>query len=123
MSVTLPVITTHPSSQDVDILQNATFTCIATGHGVIYQWTIGSGSFPNKVTGISSSTLVIPNVRPSDDNTYTCVISNDEGSISSNSVHLRVTGMTIIMYACVFHLYRSTSSDGDTIHSEHRGDA
>ena len=92
-----PSITTHPSSQSVDLTQTATFTCSATGYNVSYQWTIGSGSFPNKVTGIDTNTLTITDVRSSDDNTYTCVVSNRGGSVSSNATQLTVTGMTMVI--------------------------
>ena len=72
------------------------FTCTATGYQVSYEWMIGSGSFPDKVTGINSDTLMIPDVRSSDDNTYTCVASTEGGgNVSSNTVQLTVTGMTI----------------------------
>ena len=91
------MIVTHPLSQSVDLTQTATFTCNATGYDVSYQWTIGSGSFPNKVTDINSNILVIPNVRSSDDNTYTCVTSNEGGNISSNAAHLTVTGKTMMI--------------------------
>ena len=73
--------------------QTATFTCNATGDNISYQWTIGSGSFANKVIGINSNTLVIPDVRSSDANTYTCVASNLGGSVSSRAVRLVVTGI------------------------------
>ena len=63
-----------------------------------YQWTIGSGSFPSKVTGINTNTLVIPDVRSSDDNAYTCTISNDGGGVTSNPAQLSVTGMNIKYY-------------------------
>ena len=95
--VVKPVIMTHPSSQSVDLTQTVTFTCSATGYNVSYRWTIGSGSFPNKVTGINSNTLVIPNVRSSDDNTYTCVASNEGGSVSSNAAQLTVTGKAMMI--------------------------
>jgi len=49
------------------------------------------------VTGIKAITLVIPYVRPSDGNTYTCVASNEGGSVTSNSATLTVTGMTMMM--------------------------
>jgi len=87
----------HPSSQNINITQTAIFTCNATGYDVSYQWTIGSGSFPSKVTGINSNTLVIPDVRSSDDNTYTCIARNNGGSVSSNAAQLTITGMIIIM--------------------------
>jgi len=64
---------------------------------VSYEWTIGSGSFPSKVTGINTNILVIPDVRSSDDNTYTCVASNEGGNVSSNTARLTVTGTTIMM--------------------------
>ena len=91
------IFSTHPSPQSVDLTQTATFTCSATGYDVSYEWTIRSGSFPSKVTGINTNTLVIPDVRSSDDNTYTCMASNEGGSVSSNSVRLTVTGMTTMM--------------------------
>ena len=85
----------QPSPHCVDATQTATFTCSATGYNVNYLWKIGSGSFPSKVTGINTDTVVIPDVRSSDDNTYTCTISNDGGSVTSNPAKLTVTGMTI----------------------------
>ena len=87
---------TQPSSQHISLTQNATFTCNATGYNVIYQWTIGSGSFPSKVTGINSNTLMIPDVRSSDDNTYTCVASNEGGNVTSQQAKLVVTGNSTI---------------------------
>ena len=51
----------------------------------------------NKVTGINSNTLVIPNVRSSDDNTYTCVASNEGGTVSSNAAQLTVTDKTMMI--------------------------
>ena len=95
-----PVLTSYPTPQHVDLTQIAIFTCNAIGYDVSYQWRIGSGSFPNKVTGINSNTLMIPDVRSSDDNTYTCVASNEEGNVSSNATRLTVTGMTIMTKSC-----------------------
>ena len=86
---------------NVDLTQTATFTCSATGYNVNYKWTIRSGSFPSKVTGINTNTLVIPDVRSSDDNTYTCVASNEGGSVSSNGAKLTVTGMTMVSFLLV----------------------
>jgi len=90
-----PRFISQPALQHVDISMNAIFKCSATGDDVKYQWTIRSGSFPSKVTGINTNTLVIPDVRSSDGNTYTCTISNDGGSVTSDPATLTVTGMTI----------------------------
>ena len=88
-----PNVAFHPFSQNSNLTQSAVFSCFATGDDVRYQWTIGSGLFPSKVTGIDTNTLVIPDVRSSDDNTYTCTIRNDGGSVTSNPAKLTVTGM------------------------------
>ena len=87
-----------PSSKTVNLAESVTFTCTAIGYGITsYMWTIGSGSFPNKVTGMESNTLVIPSVRSSDDNTYSCVASNMAGN-GKSTVQLTVTGKTIATY-------------------------
>ena len=88
----------QPASQTTDLMQTAKIVCLAAGYNLKYQWTIGSGSFPSKVSGINTNTLVIPDVRSSDDNTYTCTVSNDGGSVTSNPAKLTVTGMTIKCY-------------------------
>ena len=93
--VTSPGFVSLPSPQHVNLTETAMFTCNATGYDISYQWTIGSGSFPSKVIGINSNILVIPDVRSSDDNTYTCVASNEGGNASSNATKLTVIGMTI----------------------------
>ena len=49
------------------------------------------------MTGINTNSLVIPDVRSSDDNTYTCVASNERGNVSLNTARLTVTGMTVMM--------------------------
>ena len=93
---TAPIFSSYPSPQHVNLTQTAVFTCAVVGSNVMYHWRIGSGSFPNKVTGINSSTLVIPDVRSSDSNTYTCVANTEGRSISSNATKLAVTGMTVV---------------------------
>jgi len=93
--VSSPEFLEQPLAQYVELIQCAQMTCSATGYNVHYQWTIESGLFPSKVTGINTNTLMIPDVRSSDDNTYTCTISNDGGSVTSIPAKLTVTGMTI----------------------------
>jgi len=91
----LPVVN-HPASlQKIDLTKSATVTCPVTG-GYSYQWIIESGSFPSKVTGINTNTLVIPDVRLSDDNAYTCVASSEGGSVFAVT-QLTVAGMSMMM--------------------------
>ena len=42
--------------------------------------------------GIQSNTIVIPDVRSTDENTYNCIASNGAGSISSHAANLTLTG-------------------------------
>ena len=81
--------------QTVGLTENVTFMCSAIGYHVHYKWKIGSESFPSKVTSENTNTLVIPDVRSSDDDTYTCVASNQKGNDSSNAAKLTVTGMML----------------------------
>ena len=80
----------------VELTETATLGCFALGYNVSYQWIIGSGSFPSKVTGINNSTLVISDVRLSDENTYTCVATTYKGCVLSNDTQLIVTGKVVV---------------------------
>ena len=85
-----PVLIVSPSSQSVNLTQTATFICNVTGYNISYQWT---GSLPSKAYNTNTSTLVIPDVRSSDDsNTYICKASNEGGNVTSDGAILTVTG-------------------------------
>ena len=86
----------QPSLYSVELTKTATLKCFALGHNISYQWIIGSRLFPSKVSGINDSTLIIPDVRSSDENTYICVATTMTGCVLSNSTQLKVTGMIII---------------------------
>jgi len=90
----------HPITlESVDLAQTGTFICSTAGHtcNINFHWRIESGSFPSKVTGVNTNTLVIPDVRSSDNNNYTCVASNGAGSSTAAVTQLKVTGMSIMM--------------------------
>ena len=87
------VFLSQPSSFSVDIAGTASITCYVIGYNVSYQWITESGSFPSKVIDTNTSTLVIPDVTSSDENTYTCVATTVSGCVSSNTTRLVVTGM------------------------------
>ena len=98
------VFLSQPSSFSVDITETASITCYATDYNVTYQWIIKSGSFPSKVIDTNTSTLVIPDVTSSDENTYTCVATTVNGCVSSNTAQLVVTGM--IYWYNDYHIYK-----------------
>ena len=81
---------------NVDLTDTTILGCFALGYNVSYQWIIGSGLFPSKVTGVNNSTLVIPDVRSSDANTYTCLATTYKGCALSNDTQLIITGMIIV---------------------------
>jgi len=92
----LAVVNHLESQKSIDIKQNASLTCsVIGGCNVHYQWIIKSGSLPSKVTGVNTDTLLIPDVRSSDENTYACVASGQGGSVTTVT-QLTVTGKTII---------------------------
>ena len=76
----------------VDLEENVILTCNATGDNIKYEWKNGSELFDDgRVIGVHTNILVITGVRSSDGNTYTCMASNEGGSVTS-SVTLIVTG-------------------------------
>ena len=83
---------------NVELTETTTLGCFALGSSISYQWTIGSGLFSSKITGINSSSLVIPDVRSSDVNTYTCVATTNKGCVLSNSTWLIAPGMNLIYH-------------------------
>ena len=94
-----------PSSQSVALTQTAIFTCNATGYNISHQWTVESGSLPNKTFDtVNTDALVIPDVRASDINRYVCKVSNEGGTIVSESASLTVMGK-ICLGVWMFYLY------------------
>ena len=67
--------------------QRATFTVIATGHNLMYQWQKGGS---NITSGANSATYKIAAVAESDEGEYQCVVSNAANSITSTAASLTV---------------------------------
>jgi len=91
------VLLLQPPMHAIELTETATLGCFAFGPNISYQWMIGSGYFPNKVSGINDSHLVIPDVRYSDENLYICVATTKTRCVVSNSTQLIVTGMIMII--------------------------
>ena len=89
-------------SENLDILQTAVLTCNATGYGISYDWTVGSGQLPSKAIGVNTDTLIVPDLRSTDSNVYTCEASNLIGSVNS-SIPLTVTGIDVTLICCAIH--------------------
>jgi T5SS/PEP-CTERM-associated repeat protein len=76
-----PTITTAPQNQTVAQGSNVTFTVLASGSGLAYQWRFGGSDLP----GATSSTYTRANVQPADGGSYTVIITNLTGSVTSTA--------------------------------------
>jgi len=84
---TAPSITTQPASLLVTTGANATFTVVARGTAPLrYQW-FRNGS---EIARAESPSLALSNVRLNDAAVYAVRISNDSGSVTSESASLTV---------------------------------
>ena len=89
---TAPTITQQPSSQAVQEGQTATFSVSATGTGTLsYQWRKNG----TNISGATSSSYTTPATTSSDNGaTFSVVVSNDFGSVTSSNATLTVSSST-----------------------------
>ena len=84
---TAPVITNQPQNTTVFEGNVASFSVTATGTPPLsYQWRKNAVN----ISGATSSTYVIPAATESDEGSYSVVVSNSAGSVTSNNATLTV---------------------------------
>jgi hypothetical protein len=83
---TPPVITSQPQSQTVIAGQSTTFSVGATGSGLAYQWQHQGTNIP----GATASTYSRANAQPVHGGSYTVVITNSLGGVTSAPAVLTV---------------------------------
>lgn len=83
-----PAITSQPASVAVFVGQAASFTVTATGSSRTYQWNKDGAA----VSGATTASLSIASVTTADAGTYTVVVKNDHGSVTSAGATLTVNG-------------------------------
>ena len=87
-----PTITTQPQSTTKIAGDSVTFTVVATGNpSPTYQWR-KSGA---PISGAISSSYTIPTVTPSESGSYSCVITNSIGSVTSTLATLVVNTLPV----------------------------
>jgi uncharacterized repeat protein (TIGR02543 family) len=100
MSITVaPTITTHPISQTITEGQSVTFTVVAAGDEPLsYQWKKDGDNLTDggSISGATTATLTISNAQASDAGSYTVVVTNAAGSVTSDSATLTVNPAPII---------------------------
>ena len=91
-----PTILTNPASQTVTLGSNATFSVVAAGDNtnLVFRWLFGTNvvkietNFPNPLT--NSSSLTVSNVGTTNIGTYTVLVTNKYGSVTSPAFTLAV---------------------------------
>lgn len=88
-----PVISTQPTNKSVLIPATATFTVVATGTNLTYQWQLNTGSGWNDILAASSNTYTTEATTLSMNGyQYRCVVSGTcSPSVTSNEVTLNVS--------------------------------
>lgn len=86
-----PVITTQPTNASVNVGATATFSAVATGTGVTYQWQRGT----TNIAGATSAAYTTPATVIGDNGaTFRVIVTNGGGSVTSNAATLTVTNPT-----------------------------
>ncbi|MDB6057944.1 MAG: large protein, partial [Verrucomicrobiales bacterium] len=87
-----PTINTQPTSRTSNAGTIATFTVSATGPSLAYQWYKGAVALnnANNISGATTSALSLGSVLLADEGTYSVVITNPVGSVTSSNATLSV---------------------------------
>lgn len=100
ISAAAPRITTQPANQTVSIGQTATFSVVATGSAPLrYQWRKNGSA----ITGATGSSYATPATVGGDNGaSFTVVVTNAAGSVTSSAATLTVTaaaaGTDVVTY-------------------------
>ncbi len=107
---TPPAITTQPISQTVTPGATATFSVVATGAAPLaYQWRKGTTA----IAGATTATLSIAAAAVSDNGTYTVVVSNAFGSVTSAGATLTVDSGAVAPSITVQPVARTSNIGGN----------
>src|SRR3954469_15188489 len=86
-AVSAPSISSHPQDVTVAAGSSASFTVTASGSGPLsYQWRLNGAD----VAGATSTTYAMTNVQPAQAGSYSVVVSNAGGNVTSNAATLTV---------------------------------
>ena len=92
-------ITTHPKDYTGIVGSTATFTVVAKGAGLKYQWqTYSNGAWKNSsLTGYNTATLSVPVITSRNGYKFRCVVTDSgNNTYESNAATLHVTAYTAV---------------------------
>ncbi len=103
-----PVITKQPEDQVARLGEEARFVVSATGRAPLsYQWRKDG----NPITGATDPTLILTGCKKSDEGTYTVLVTDSTGQVSSSTVSLLVKDWILSVRLFPGLLLQGTSGD------------
>ena len=90
-AATAPSITTQPVKLSVVAGKTATFSVVATGSSLTYQWKKNG----TDISGATSSTYAIPATTSADSGDYSVVVTNSAATVTSAAANLTVTAQAV----------------------------
>ena len=98
------LITTHPQDELINVSDNVTFTCEASGSPPInYRWLYNGNCImddPGHIEGANTSTLMIINIRVTEWGMYGCEAINIVNNAISDNVTLH--GTCVLVFVCMY---------------------
>ena len=93
------------SRQNVVPGTDITFTVVATGSNLAYQWQRNGEDLSDdaKYSGTDTTTLTVMDVMEADEGSFTCVVTDGVNNDTSNAAQLTVR-KCVYVYSCVCNL-------------------
>src|SRR5579864_142730 len=92
VSLTAPTMQTQPANKTVTVGQTATFTVVASGGSLTYQWQMNT----QPITGATAASFTTPPTVIGDNGAqFAVVVSNPDGKITSSTATLTVNPASI----------------------------
>ena len=101
---TSPTFSQKPANLILAVNDTATFTAVALGGGLNYQWDFNG----NPISGATSATLILTNLSLTNAGTYTVLISNNLGNTNA-------TATLAVAQAILQHRYSFVSDASDSV--------
>jgi uncharacterized delta-60 repeat protein len=107
-----PQITAQPQNQVATLGGSANFSVTATGTGLSYQWKFNGTALANQ----TAATLSLANVTQAQGGSYSVVVSNSAGSVTSSAATLTVQG-SYTQWEAIYGFSGSPSAtpEGDSV--------